>query len=209
MRYSLHTRASAQYPATLSVTTGCCLLPRPPDLSTYFFFPALHLSDTPGCHYPHRRFAPALLRQVNAMSSSSPEVEFKINHLKQSMRIISTPRPSYTNTGPLVVYLFFSSPPSLPFSLLFPNWCGIHGWSATVISIHLFPTFAWLPFPCTTARARARRLECGAVARTRPAETVDANFANDISAEVIKASAERGRKHPLSEVVVMVGAGCC
>lgn len=34
--------------------------------------------------------------------------------------------------------------------------------------------------------------------RTRPAETIDANFANDISAEVIKASAERGRKHPLS-----------
>lgn len=51
-----------------------------------------------------------------------------------------------------------------------------------------------------------RRLECGAVAGTRPAETIDANFANDISAEVIKASAERGRKHPLSEVVVVGGS---
>lgn len=113
------------------------------------------------------------------------------------MHLISTPRPNYTNTGPLVVYLFFFTPPSLPFSLLFPNWCGNHGWSATVISIHFFPTFAWLPFPGTTALARVRRLECGTVAHTRPAETIDANFANDISAEVIKASAERGRKHPL------------
>lgn len=79
---------------------------------TTFFSLLCRLSDTPGSHYPHGCFTPVLLRRVNATSSSSPEVEFRINHLKQSMHIISTPRPGYTNTSPLVVYFFFF-PPSI------------------------------------------------------------------------------------------------
>lgn len=133
-----------------------------PSLPSPFFLP---LSSTPGCHYPRRCFAAVLLWQVKTKALQLRRRNSRIDYLKQSAHVISTSRPRQTNSGPVYFLLPSLSSTLLSFSPLFPNWYGIHGWSATVISIHLFfsqhVTFAWHWFPNSGALAEdGIRLHC-------------------------------------------------
>lgn len=140
---------------------------------------------------PPQMFRSSPLMTIQHKSSTTPEVEFRIDYQKQSTHVISTSRPSQTNSGPI---LFFFLP---TFSLLFPNWYGIHGWSATVISIHLFfsqhVTFAGIGSQTT---GLSQRMECSFIAHRRPEETIDANLLMTLLWRLLKHQ-QRGRKHLL------------
>lgn len=109
------------------------------------------------------------------------------DYLKQSMHVISTSRPSQTNS-----ILSFFSP-----SLLFPNWYGIHGWSATVISVSLFfsqhVTFAGSG---SQTAELLPRMESSFIAHRSPEETIDANLLMTLLWRLLKHQ-QRGRKHLL------------
>lgn len=117
-------------------------------------------------------------------SSTTPEVKFRADYLKQSMHVISTSDKQYPQ-------FFF------PASLLFPNWYGIHGWSATVISVSLFfsqhVTFAGSGSQTT---GLLPRMESSFIAHRSPEETIDANLLMTLLWRLLKHQ-QRGRKHLL------------
>lgn len=135
---------------------------------------------------PPQMFPRALMTSQNK-SSTTPEVKFRADYLKQSMHVISTSRPSQTNR-----ILSFFSP-----SLLFPNWYGIHGWSATVISVSLFfsqhVTFAGSG---SQTAELLPRMESSFIAHRSPEETIDANLLMTLLWRLLKHQ-QRGRKHLL------------
>lgn len=132
---------------------------------------------------PPQMFPRALMTSQNK-SSTTPEVKFRADYLKQSMHVISTSDKQYPQ-------FFF------PASLLFPNWYGIHGWSATVISVSLFfsqhVTFAGSGSQTT---GLLPRMESSFIAHRSPEETIDANLLMTLLWRLLKHQ-QRGRKHLL------------
>lgn len=198
MVFHLHMADQSPYPFLfLFVTTGCWLVSlfRSLLFSPSFLIPFFPLCKTPGCHYPGRCFRSSPLMTSQHKSATTPEVEFRIHYLKQSMHVISTSRPRQTNSGP-VFFLFLSSP-VLSLSLLFPNWYGIHGWSATVISIHLFFS-QHITFAGTGSQTTGllQGMESSFAAHRRPEETIDANLLMTLLWRLLKHQ-QRGRKRLL------------
>lgn len=118
-------------------------------------------------------------------SSTSPEVEFRINYLKQSMHVISTSRPSQTNSGPSS----FSRSHSLCYSLIgMAFMAGVQQlFPSTCFSLNASP----LPGTGSQTTGLLQRMESSPIAHRRPAETIDANLLMTLTVEVIKASTER------------------
>lgn len=115
---------------------------------------------------PPQMFCPSPLMTSHHKSSTTPEVEFRIDYLRQSSHVISTSRPSQTNSGPS----FFFFPPLFLF-LLFHNWYGIRGRGATVISVPLFFS-QHITFAGTGSQTTGLlpRMELSFVAHRRPEE---------------------------------------
>lgn len=158
-------------------------------LAPFYFLSFLSILSPhshPRMSLPPQMFPRALMTSQNK-SSTTPEVKFRADYLKQSMHVISTSRPSQTNS-----ILSFFSP-----SLLFPNWYGIHGWSATVISVSLFfsqhVTFAGSG---SQTAELLPRMESSFIAHRSPEETIDANLLMTLLWRLLKHQ-QRGRKHLL------------
>lgn len=123
-------------------------------------------------------------------SSTSPEVEFRINYLKQSMHVISTSRPSQTNSGPSS----FSRSHSLCYSLIgMAFMAGVQQlFPSTCFSLNASP----LPGTGSQTTGLLQRMESSPIAHRRPAETIDANLLMTLLWRLLKHQ-QRGRKHLL------------